>query len=114
MPVYYVHYDLADGFIHNWLVGGPQAILVSDLDRYTDGDFQQIARRYYEESLGITDMPIERGPLTEEGTFKVRDLAGFKHYETPYCVVDLPSAQIEVRSEAYLLRLDLSPSQSEA
>jgi hypothetical protein len=44
------------------------------------------------------------GPLLRNG--QEQPLAGFKHYENPYCVADLHSAQIEVRSDAYLLRLN--------
>ena len=81
MPIHYVYYDLQDGFIHHWLAGGPQAIPVSHLDHYTDESFkQQVARRYYEESIGITEMPVERGPLTGEGTFKVGDYEGSWSY----------------------------------
>jgi hypothetical protein len=52
-----------------------------------------------------------QGPLLRDD--QEQPLAGFRHYENPYCVADLSSTQIEVRSDAYLLRLDLSPSQSE-
>jgi hypothetical protein len=69
MPIHYVYYALQDGFIHNWLAGGPQAIPVSHLDHCTDESFNP---RYYEESIGIAEMPVERGPLTGEGTFALR------------------------------------------
>ncbi len=46
------------------------------------------------------------GPLLRNG--QEQPLAGFKHYENPYCVADLPARQIEVRSQDYLLRLDLT------
>lgn len=74
MPIYYVQYDLRDGFIHNWVVGGPQAIPVRDLARFIGAEEPrlQIARHYYEEDSGITETPAEQGPLTE-GTFKVGD-----------------------------------------
>ena len=51
------------------------------------------------------------GPLLRNG--QEQPLTGFKHYENPYCVADLSAAQMEVRSEAFLLRLNFL-SQSEA
>ena len=44
------------------------------------------------------------GPLLRN--WQEQPLTGFKHYENPYCVADLSAAQMEVRSEAFLLRLN--------
>ena len=66
MPIAYLRYDCQDGYIHNWLVAGPQAIWVENLDRFTGPDFKlQIARHYYTPEHGITEQPVEPGPLTE-------------------------------------------------
>jgi hypothetical protein len=47
MSVHYARYELINGYIHNWLVAGPQAIPVSDLERYEGQDWKlQIVRRY--------------------------------------------------------------------
>jgi hypothetical protein len=64
MSVYYITYDLhKEGYIHNWLLAGPQAIPVPDLDRFGEEDFQlQVARQYYEEDSGITQPPQEWEP----------------------------------------------------
>ena len=70
MSVYYLAYDmhkegvpLPEGYIHNWLLAGPQAIPVPDLDRFSGEDFKlQIARHYYEEQSGITQPPQEWEP----------------------------------------------------
>jgi len=79
MPISYAHYDLQNGFIHNWLVAGPQAIPV-DVERFTgDNTKQQIAQFYYKATSGITKTPVERGPLTE-GTFKVGNYTGTWSY----------------------------------
>ncbi len=60
----YLKYSLENGFIHNWLVAGPQTILVADLDRYTGGNYKlQIAQHYYERESGITQMPAETESL---------------------------------------------------
>ena len=41
MPVYYARYELGNGYIHNWLVAGPQAIAVPDLARFEGADWKQ-------------------------------------------------------------------------
>ncbi len=64
MAVYYVGYDLQDGYIHHWLVAGPQALPVPDPDRLRGRDLRlQIARHYYEEDSGVAWPPVERGAL---------------------------------------------------
>ncbi len=65
MSVYYVDYKLKDGYIDNWLVAGPQAIKVLDLERFEGDDFKfQIARHYYEGHSGITEGPVENAKFT--------------------------------------------------
>jgi hypothetical protein len=44
------------------------------------------------------------GPLLVEG--KEQPLAGFKHYENPYCVADWPASQMDIRFGDQLLRLE--------
>jgi len=66
MTVSYLNYAIENGYIHNWLVAGPQAILVADLDRYTGTDYKlQIARHYYERErgAGIVETPAETQPV---------------------------------------------------
>lgn len=84
-------YPLQNGYISNWLIAGPQAIFVEDLDRYTGPDYKlQIARHYYQEEHGIEDMPQELAPAKIgdfEGTWKYYrckddhfvDLSAFYH-----------------------------------
>ena len=76
MSVYYLAYDLhKEGYIHNWLLVGPQAIPVPDLDRFFGEDSKlQIARHYYEEQSGITQPPREWKPPFSIGdeTFRWR------------------------------------------
>jgi hypothetical protein len=60
MSVYYAAYKLQNGYIHNWVVAGPQALLISDLDRFEGGDFKlQIARHYHDEDPGISTPPVD-------------------------------------------------------
>jgi len=80
MPISYLRYDLQDGFIDNWLVGGPQTIPIRDLVQFTDEDYKgQIFRYFHEEDSGIKRMPVEQGPLTQ-GIFKVGDYQGVWSY----------------------------------
>ncbi|MCD6291328.1 MAG: hypothetical protein J7M34_12555 [Anaerolineae bacterium] len=60
MKVFDAEYPLQNGYIHNWITAGPQAIEVTDLDRFRDDDFKlQIARHYYEKDPGIPDTPVD-------------------------------------------------------
>ena len=64
MPIHYVRYELENGYIHNWLVAGLQAIPVLDLDRFQGEDWKlQIARHYYEADSAVTQMPVENEPF---------------------------------------------------
>ena len=74
-----VHYSLEQGFIHNWLVAGPQAIAIDLGQLKLDSLRQQLAEQYYEPDSEITETPVERGPLTA-GLFKVGDYAGSWSY----------------------------------
>ena len=44
------------------------------------------------------------GPLLLNG--EAQPQSGFKHYENPYCTVDLPAPEMEIRFDEYLLKLD--------
>src|SRR5262245_58910894 len=61
MSVSYLEYQLQNGYIDNWLVAGPQATFVPDLERFEGPDFKlQIARHYHEHDSGIAQPPTER------------------------------------------------------
>jgi hypothetical protein len=65
MSIFYLGYELQNGYIHNWLVAGPQAIPVTNLDRFEGEDFKiQIARHHYQVDSGITQPPVERETFT--------------------------------------------------
>ena len=58
----FLEYTLDNGYIHNWLVAGPQAIPVPDLDRFAGDDLKlQIARHYYRKTSDVHQPPIELG-----------------------------------------------------
>jgi len=46
------------------------------------------------------------GAFTRNG--EAQPLAGFKHYDNPYCVVDLPASQLEVRYGDTAMRLNFT------
>ncbi len=65
MSIFYAGYDLHNGYIHNWLVAGPQAIPVADLERFAGDDFRlRIARHHHQVDSGITQPPVERATFT--------------------------------------------------
>ncbi len=74
-----IHYNLEHGFIHNWLVAGPQAIAIEYGQFKREDILPQIAQHFYEPNSGITETPVERGPLTE-GLFKIGDYTGSWEY----------------------------------
>ena len=80
MRVHNVHYNLEHGFVHNWLVAGPQAIAV-DLSHFAGENIrQQIVQHYHPDfDWGITETAVERGPLTA-GLFQVGDYTGSWNY----------------------------------
>jgi len=64
----YLSYSLHTGYIHNWLVAGPQAITVDDLARFQGDDFkQQIAQHYYEAASGVTEPPVHFEKFSLDG-----------------------------------------------
>jgi hypothetical protein len=68
MPISHLEYRLDNGYIHNWMVAGPQAMFVHDLDQFEGEDFKlQIARHYHEREPGVGEPPAERA------TFSVGD-----------------------------------------
>ncbi len=59
MQIYHTEYNLHDGYVHNWLVAGPYAVEVTELDRFRDRDLKTaIARHYYDKESGVKT-PVE-------------------------------------------------------
>ncbi len=76
MPVSLVPYDLQDGYIHQWLVVGPQHIPLDDVSGPLDENIKpQIAQRYQTPQSGVTRQPVEPGPLPE-ADFTLDDYTG--------------------------------------
>ncbi|MBV7328774.1 hypothetical protein KFU94_11035 [Chloroflexi bacterium TSY] len=58
--VTWLNYPLANGFIHHWLVAGPRALTVSELERFDGNELKlQIAQHYYSSDSGIRKSPQE-------------------------------------------------------
>jgi hypothetical protein len=65
MSLHFADYDLHDGYIHNWLVAGPQATPVADLSRFAQGELAlQVIRHHHQEGSGIVEPPVERAIFT--------------------------------------------------
>lgn len=66
--VAYLEYPIANGYIHNWIVAGPHAVEVQNLDLFTGPDWKlQIARQFYRLEPGIMTHPAEAAPCKTEG-----------------------------------------------
>ncbi|MBN1935130.1 MAG: hypothetical protein JW934_10720 [Anaerolineae bacterium] len=62
-------YALHNGFIHDWLVAGPLALEVKDLERFTGPEYKmQIAEHYFQAGSGVTQTPVEKLPFEEESS----------------------------------------------
>ena len=60
MKIGTLEYPLVNGYIHNWIVAGPQAVEVKDLERFTGPDWKmQIAKQYYQAQPGLDSTPAE-------------------------------------------------------
>ena len=63
-----LEYPLVNGYIHNWLVAGPKAIEVQDLERFTGSDWKpQIARHYFQPEFGLEGEPAENEKCNAAG-----------------------------------------------
>ncbi len=68
MAVSHLDYQLNNGYIDHWLVAGPQAIAVADLERFSGEDWKlQIARHYAEHEPASIGAPVERDTFTLGG-----------------------------------------------
>ncbi|MFZ1754666.1 MAG: hypothetical protein WBO46_00950 [Caldilineaceae bacterium] len=64
-PILQLDYALQNGYIHHWLVAGPLALPVSNLDDFSGTDFKsQIARHRYRAETGLSVAPAELQKFT--------------------------------------------------
>lgn len=105
-----LEYPLANGYIHNWLVAGPLAVEVKELERFSGPEWKlQIARHYFVPEHSVQGQPAENAECTL-GEFKGQwryfrtrddhfvDISAFYHLTHylrawAYTEIDSPSAQ---------------------
>ena len=69
MSDYHLSYPLSDGFIHNWLVAGPLATPVENLEAFQGQELKlQIARQVYQPASGIAEPPHNWASFTMADT----------------------------------------------
>ena len=62
----YVRYPLQNGFVHHWLVAGPYALPIEELEQLTGDDFkEQIAATQPLTTLPFTELPVELASLSK-------------------------------------------------
>jgi len=84
-----------------------------------DGSFEEFQERVLKSQVSFEGLRVNcktlrgealsfgwEGSLTIDG--REQPLDGFKHYENPFCVVDLPASKIEVNSGSRSLVLEFS------
>ncbi len=110
MNVGHLEYPLVKGYIHNWLVAGPQAVEVTELERFSGPEWKlQVARFYHQAEPGYTGDPAEYSPF-QAGEFETKwnyvrtrddhfvELSAFYHLTHylrawAYCEINSPAEQ---------------------
>jgi hypothetical protein len=86
--------------------------------RAVDGSFEEFRQKIQALKVEFDDLTVRmrslrgndiafgwQGPLLLNGA--KQPITGFKHYDNPYCVADLPASQMEIRFQDTLMRLKL-------
>jgi hypothetical protein len=69
MTISYLSYELHEDFINNWLEVGPESRRIAEFELPLDEDAKRaLSQQNYLETSGVSDLPVERGPL-DEGRF---------------------------------------------
>jgi hypothetical protein len=98
---------------------GQQQVWVCQMGREAvDGSFEAFKERvlgttFEVEGLGVTFETLRdetltfdwEGPLRRNG--EEQPITGFKHYENPYCVEELPAEKIDIGFGAFVMRLQI-------
>lgn len=65
MAITFLRYPLENGFVNHWLLLGPEAVRVDNLERYTGSDYKlQIAQVFYQPEHEV--QPVEPGFIAAE------------------------------------------------
>jgi hypothetical protein len=68
MAINNLNFHLKDGFVQNWLVAGPESAQVSNLASFPKDEFElSICKHFYTPESGVTEKPVDVGPLTKIG-----------------------------------------------
>src|SRR5258706_13834875 len=74
MPNTLLHYNLSNGFVHNWLVAGPLLAHVPDAETLRPNSTQQWLQSQYDPESGVGSAPVDLdplGPLTKDNPLLV-------------------------------------------
>jgi hypothetical protein len=63
MATTFLHYQLTNGYLHNWLVAGSLVVADAGVDATGPDAAERIIQRYYEPESGVGDPPVDAGPL---------------------------------------------------
>ena len=75
-----VEFDLQDGYVHNWLVAGPQVMPLAPSTEFQPvGLNDEFIQKFFPQKSEINIAPVERGPLTN-GKFVIGDYQGEWNY----------------------------------
>jgi hypothetical protein len=99
--------------------GGPNIWLCQLGRRALDDSFEAFRQKIQALRIEFDDLAVRlrslrgegiafgwRGPLRLNGA--EQPITGFKHYENPYCVADLPAAQMEITFHDTMMRLQFA------
>jgi hypothetical protein len=64
MTQWFLHYQLQDGYLHNWLVAGPQLLPVGEQAAASAYNRQQVAARFWQPDSAIAEPPCEQAKFT--------------------------------------------------
>lgn len=99
---------------------GPQSVWICQLGRASlDGSFEDFRRRLLDtqpewQGLSVRFRTLRQqtlafgwtGPLLVNG--EEQPLAGYRHYDSPYCVADFPLDELEIRWKEAVLAINLA------
>jgi len=99
--------------------GGENVWLCQMGQRERSGDFENFRDKILSlavESQGLSvrfvNLEGQRVSFSWEGPFvvdgEVQELSGFKHYDSPFCVAELPAEEMGIRFGAWLMKLHFS------
>ncbi|MFN2285360.1 MAG: hypothetical protein ACK2UQ_13130 [Anaerolineae bacterium] len=96
---------------------GRETVWVCQMGRAAvDGSFEEFQQKVLESAMDVQGLTVNYTTLRGETlAFEWEDaflrdgveqpLTGFKHYENPYCTVELPASQMDIRFGDYVMRL---------